>query len=67
VIVGNYPIAIGGDFIVAIDGKPIDEGTQSLATAMGRKRGGDMMDLTLYRNGRREQLKVKLGSRAQQL
>jgi S1-C subfamily serine protease len=67
VIVGNYPIAIGGDFIVAIDGKPIDEGTQSLATAMGRKRGGDMMDLTLYRNGKREQLKVKLGSRAQQL
>jgi S1-C subfamily serine protease len=67
VIVGNYPIGIGGDFIVAIDGKPVEEGANSLSSVMGRKRGGDWMDLTIYRNGRKEQIKVKLGSAPQQL
>jgi S1-C subfamily serine protease len=67
VIVGNYPIPFGGDYILAIDGKPIEEGTQSLATAMGRKRGGDAMELTVFRNGRREVIKVKLGSVAERL
>jgi S1-C subfamily serine protease len=67
VIVGNYPIGIGGDFIVAIDGKPIEEGVNSLATLMGRKHGGDWMEFTVYRNGRKEQVKVKLGSAPQQL
>jgi S1-C subfamily serine protease len=67
VIVGNYPIGIGGDFIVAIDGKPVEEGANSLSSVMGRKRGGDWMELTIYRNGRKEQIKVKLGSAPQQL
>ncbi len=67
VIVGNYPIAIGGDFIVAIDGKPIEDVSNALASALGKKRGGDPMELTVYRNGRKEILKVKLGSQAQQL
>jgi S1-C subfamily serine protease len=63
VIVGNYPIYIGGDFIVAIDGKPIEEDNNSLPSMMGKKRGGDPMEITVYRNGKRETLKVKLGSR----
>lgn len=67
VIVGNYPMLIGGDYIVAIDGKPIEEGTQSLASAMGKKRGGDPMELTVHRNGRREVVKVKLGSVAERI
>lgn len=66
VIVGNYPIGIGGDLIVAIDGQPVD-GNDSLSRAMNRKRGGDWMEMTIYRNGRKEQLKVKLGSAPQQL
>jgi S1-C subfamily serine protease len=66
VIVSNYPIGIGGDLIVAIDGQPVDE-NDSLPRAMSRKRGGDMMELTIYRNGKKEQLKVKLGSAPQQL
>ena len=52
-IVGNYPIGIGGDFIVAIDGKPVEEGANSLSSVMGRKRGGDWMDLTIYRTAAR--------------
>jgi S1-C subfamily serine protease len=66
VIVGNYPIAIGGDLIMAIDGQAV-EGNDSLGRVMSRKRGGDTMELTVYRNGRRVNLKVKLGSAPQQL
>ena len=65
VIVGNYPVGIGGDLIVAIDGQPVD-GNDSLTKAMSRKRGGDWMELTVYRNGRKEQLKVKLDSAPQE-
>jgi S1-C subfamily serine protease len=66
VIAGNYPIGIGGDFIVAIDGQEIEEGTRSMNQYMGKKRGGDMVDVTVYRGGRKEVLKVKLGSQPQQ-
>lgn len=66
VIAGNYPIGIGGDFIVAIDGQAIEEGTRSIAQYMGKKHGGDMVEITVYRGGRKEVLKVKLGSAPQQ-
>jgi S1-C subfamily serine protease len=67
VIVGNYPILMGGDYIVAIDGQPVEDGKNSLTPVMGRKHGGDMLDLTVVRNGRKETLHVKLGSAPQQL
>lgn len=66
VIVGNYPLGIGGDFITAIDGQPV-EGNESLQRMLNRKRGGDWMDLTLYRDGKKMQLRVKLGSAPQEL
>ena len=65
VIISNYPVGIGGDLIVAIDGQPVD-GNDSLTKAMSRKRGGDSMQLTVYRNGRKEQIKVKLDSAPQE-
>ena len=65
VIISNYPVGIGGDLIVAIDGQPVD-GNDSLTKAMSRKRGGDSMELTVYRNGRKEQIKVKLDSAPQE-
>jgi S1-C subfamily serine protease len=67
VILGNYPIGMGGDYIVAIDGQAVEDGKNSLATVMGRKHGGDMMDLTIIRNGQKQIVKVKLGSAPQQL
>ena len=67
VIVGNYPILMGGDYIVAIDGKPVEDGKNSLASIMSVKHGGDMMELAVIRNGRKETLQVKLGIGAQQL
>ena len=67
VIVGNYPIGMGGDYIVAIDGKAVEDGKNSLTSIMGVKHGGDMMELTVIRNGRKETLQVKLGIAPQQL
>lgn len=66
VIVGNYPVNIGGDFIVTVDGKPIED-SKTLSMVMAQKHGGDMLALGLYRNGRRETIHVKLGTAAQQL
>jgi len=65
-IVGNYRIGIGGDFITAIEGEPV-EGNDTLQKVMNRKRGGDPLVLTVFRNGKKEQLKVKLGSAPAQL
>jgi S1-C subfamily serine protease len=66
VIVSNYPLGIGGDFIIGVEGEPV-EGTETLQRAMSRKRGGEWLTLTVVRNGRREDVKVKLGSAPQRL
>ena len=63
---GNYPIFIGGDYLVAIDGQHV-QGENFLQRALAKKRGGDWLDLTLYRDGRKMQLRVKLGSAPQDL
>jgi S1-C subfamily serine protease len=66
VIVGPYRLGIGGDLIVAIDGQQV-EGTDSLQRALNRKRGGDLMELTIYRNGRQQRVQVRLGAAPQAL
>jgi S1-C subfamily serine protease len=66
VIVGNYPLGIGGDLIVAIDGQPVQDG-DLLKRIMNRKHGGDMIEFTVSRNGRQEKIQVKLGSAPQKL
>ncbi|MBV8732952.1 MAG: PDZ domain-containing protein, partial [Acidobacteriia bacterium] len=60
VIVDNYKLGIGGDFIVAVEGQPV-EGPETLTRAFNRKRAGDMLNLTVYRNGRTQQIAVRLG------
>jgi S1-C subfamily serine protease len=66
VIVGNYRLGVGGDFITAIDGKPVD-GNDSLRHAVSRKRPGDMIELTVYRSRSRQKIRVKLGEAPQTL
>jgi S1-C subfamily serine protease len=66
VIVGNYRLGVGGDFIVAIDGKPV-EGRESLQRAVSHKRAGDTMELTVYRNRTRQKVRVKLAEAPQTL
>lgn len=60
VIVGFYEVPVGGDFIVAVDGRPVD-GENFLRRSLARKRPGDTMELTVYRDGRTRKVKVKLG------
>ena len=60
VLVGNERLGIGGDFITAIDGKPVTE-SDALARAITRKRPGDTIGVTIVRNGRSLDVKVKLG------
>ena len=60
-IVGNVEIGIGGDLIAAIDGRPIDR-SDAIARALSRKRAGDSIELTIYRAGRRQNVRVTLGA-----
>lgn len=65
-IVGPYQIGIGGDFIIAVDGHPV-ESNDSLQRVLDRKRVGDPLALTVYRNGRTQQLRVTVGEAPQTL
>ena len=65
-IVGVYQIGIGGDYIVDVDGQPV-ESTDSLLRALNKKRVGDVLDLTIYRSGHTQHLRVKLGEAPQTL
>jgi S1-C subfamily serine protease len=66
VIVGNYRLGVGGDLITAIDGKPV-EGNDSLQRAINRKRPGDTLELTVYRNRGYQKIRAKLGEAPQSL
>jgi len=59
-IVGIYQIGIGGDFIIAVDGQPVD-GNDSLQRVLNRKRPGDALTLTLYRDGQTRRFRVQVG------
>ena len=59
VIVGNIELGVGGDLILAIDGKPADR-NDALARALSAKRPGDKMELTVYRGARVVQVPITL-------
>lgn len=57
--VGNVELGIGGDLIIAIDGKPVDR-QDALVRAVSAKRVGDSIALSVIRNGKVTSLSVKL-------
>jgi len=57
---GNTPIMIGGDLIVAIDGQPVED-QQELAHVMQNHRAGDTVTVTIYRGKKKMDVKVILG------
>ena len=63
--VGNIPIMLGGDLIVAIDGEKISD-QEDLAQAMNNHRAGDTVRVTFYR-GKQMQLNVTLGEAREQV
>jgi S1-C subfamily serine protease len=63
---GNIPIMLGGDLIVAIDGeKVVDE--QDLSQMMNNHRAGDTVKVTIYRNKKRIDVTVSLGEAREQV
>ena len=66
VIVGGFQLGIGGDLILAADGQNIED-NNTLPRLLNRKRGVDMLELTIYRNGQTQKAQVKLGEAPQQL
>jgi S1-C subfamily serine protease len=60
VAIGNQRLGIGGDFIITIDGKPVNE-PDAITRVIARKRPGDVVSLRILRDGRTMDLQVKLG------
>jgi S1-C subfamily serine protease len=58
--IGNVQLVVGGDLIMAIDGHPIDR-NDAISRALSRKRVGDTLELTIFRNGKTMNVRVKLG------
>jgi S1-C subfamily serine protease len=59
VAIGNVELGVGGDLIVAIDGKAVDR-EDALVRAISQKRVGDTINLTVYRNGAALNIPLKL-------
>jgi S1-C subfamily serine protease len=63
---GNIPIMLGGDLIVAIDDQKVDD-EQDLTQVMNNHRAGDTVKITIYRNKKRLDVNVSLGEARQQV
>ena len=59
-MLGNTPIMLGGDLIVAIDGQQVED-PQDLSQVMNKHRAGDTVTITIYRGKRKMDVKVVLG------
>jgi S1-C subfamily serine protease len=57
---GNMPITVGGDLIVAIDGKEVVD-TSDIGAIMEKHQPGDVVTLTVYRGRRKLIVKLTLG------
>ena len=57
---GNTPIMIGGDLLVAIDGQPVTD-QQDLSHVMQNHHSGDTVTVTVYRGKKRMDFKLVLG------
>jgi S1-C subfamily serine protease len=64
--VGNIPILLGGDLIVAIDGQAVQD-QQALSQVMNSHRAGDTVRLTIYRGKKKMDVNVSLGEAREQV
>ena len=63
---GNIPIMLGGDLIVAIDGEKVED-EQDLSQMMNNHRAGDTVKVTIYRNKKKLDVNVSLGEAREQV
>jgi len=57
---GNTPVNLGGDLIIAIDGRKIIS-SQDISNAMNSHHSGDTVKVTIYRGRKRIEVNVTLG------
>jgi S1-C subfamily serine protease len=62
---GNTPIMLGGDLIVAIDGQEVTS-TQDISAIMDKHQSGDTVSVTIYRGRKQMTFKVSLGEAKEQ-
>ena len=63
---GNVPIMVGGDLIVAIDGEKVQD-QQDLAQLMNKHRAGDTVRITFFRGKKQLDVDVTLGEAREQV
>ena len=63
---GNVPIMLGGDLIVAIDDQKVED-QQDLTQMMNNHRAGDTVKVTIYRGKKKLDVSVSLGEARQQV
>ncbi len=63
---GNMPIMVGGDLIVAVDGEEIND-QRDLAQVMNNHRAGDTIKVTVYRGKKKMDVNVTLGEAREQV
>jgi S1-C subfamily serine protease len=63
--IGNVPVMLGGDLIVAIDGEEIGD-QQDLSNAMNKHKAGDTATVTIYRGKKKMDVKVTLSEAREQ-
>jgi S1-C subfamily serine protease len=61
---GNTPVMLGGDLIVALDGQPVTT-PQDLSNALNARHAGDAVVLTVFRGRQRMNVHVTLGDAKQ--
>ncbi len=64
-LLGNTPIMLGGDLIVAIDGQEVTT-AQDISSIMNAHRTGDTVTVTVFRGRRRLDVPVVLGDAGEQ-
>ena len=62
VVVGDQSFALGGDLVVAVDRDPIRNG-DDVVRAIATRLPGQTVTFTVYRNGHRRTVSVRLGAR----
>jgi S1-C subfamily serine protease len=63
--IGNVPVMLGGDLIIAIDGEQIGD-QQDLADLMNKHKSGDTVTVTIFRGKKKMDVKVTLGEAREQ-
>ena len=59
-LLGNTPIVLGGDLIVAVDGQTVED-MQDLSHELNKHRAGDSVTVTIYRGKKKMDVRVLLG------